>query len=106
MGYLMHMASVTTYSDCPTCNSSQAVDASPFLADVTKFSRRYTGAGHITTCKVCRTTWVASSLRNVILRKGPVSTRECDGACLNGKTSCNCKCNGRCHGAGNCYCAK
>jgi hypothetical protein len=29
---------------------------------------------------------------------------ECGGACLNGKTSCDCKCNGRCHGAGDCQC--
>ena len=31
---------------------------------------------------------------------------ECGGACLNGKTSCDCKCNGRCHGAGECQCGK
>lgn len=31
---------------------------------------------------------------------------ECGGACLNGKTSCDCKCNGRCHGAGRCQCGE
>jgi hypothetical protein len=93
-----------TYADCPTCLSSQAVDASGYLADVTRFTRRLTGAGHITTCRACRTTFVAPTVRNVKIRRGPVSSRGCDGACLNGKTSCNCRCKGRCHGAGECHC--
>lgn len=33
------------------------------------------------------------------------SAPGCDGRCLNGKTSCDCQCNGRCHGAGECRCA-
>ena len=28
----------------------------------------------------------------------------CDGRCLNGKYSCDCSCNGRCHGLGRCIC--
>lgn len=29
---------------------------------------------------------------------------KCDGRCLNGKTSCGCRCAGFCHGAGACRC--
>lgn len=29
----------------------------------------------------------------------------CDARCLNGKTTCDCRCKGRCHGAGQCLCA-
>ena len=29
---------------------------------------------------------------------------ECDGRCLNGKKSCDCRCQGRCHGQGSCSC--
>jgi hypothetical protein len=29
---------------------------------------------------------------------------KCGGACLNGKTNCDCRCGGRCHGAGVCRC--
>jgi len=93
-----------TYADCPTCHSSEAVDASAYLADVTKFTRRLTGAGHITTCRHCNTTFVAASIRTITLRNGATSTRGCDGSCIHGKTSCNCRCQGRCHGAGACYC--
>lgn len=32
------------------------------------------------------------------------SPERCGGACLNGKRSCNCRCKGRCHGAGRCAC--
>ncbi len=94
----------TTYADCPTCHTSTAVDASPFLRDVTAFTRRLTGTGHITTCRDCHSTFVAPAVRNVTIRSGKTSTRGCDGSCLNGKTSCNCNCRGRCHGAGVCYC--
>ena len=31
---------------------------------------------------------------------------NCDGRCLNGKYSCNCSCNGRCHGQGFCSCGQ
>lgn len=31
---------------------------------------------------------------------------ECDARCLGGKKNCNCRCMGRCHGAGVCHCAK
>lgn len=34
----------------------------------------------------------------------PTGTGKCNGVCLNGKRSCDCKCRGRCHGAGKCYC--
>ncbi len=29
---------------------------------------------------------------------------ECSAACLNGKRSCDCRCFGKCHGAGTCKC--
>lgn len=29
----------------------------------------------------------------------------CSAKCTTGKHSCSCKCGGRCHGAGTCYCA-
>lgn len=29
---------------------------------------------------------------------------QCDGRCLSGKRHCDCKCEGRCHGAGVCSC--
>lgn len=31
---------------------------------------------------------------------------ECGAACLGGKVSCDCRCNGRCHGADNCLCGE
>ena len=31
-------------------------------------------------------------------------TTECDSRCLNGKVRCDCRCGGRCHGAGECLC--
>ena len=49
---------------------------------------------------------VATKVREV---KVPVKgygaiLHECDGRCLSGKHFCQCKCGGRCHGAGSCSC--
>lgn len=35
-------------------------------------------------------------------KRGPKG--RCITACLEGKSTCDCQCNGRCHGAGVCYC--
>jgi len=43
---------------------------------------------------------VSISTRNA---KGGRKT-ECGGACLNGRVSCDCRCQGRCHGAEKCLC--
>ena len=44
-------------------------------------------------------------VRIIKLRSKSV-TQNCDGRCLNGKYSCNCSCNGKCHGQGFCSCGK
>ncbi len=43
----------------------------------------------------------------VVTRNGFGSTPSaCGGKCTSGKRSCDCKCGGRCHGAGKCYCVE
>lgn len=54
-------------------------------------------------CVVCLGTAALVTI-SVKARFGGVAPK-CDGRCLNGKTSCDCQCNGRCHGAGECRCA-
>lgn len=54
-------------------------------------------------CAVCRATspkMVYITTRNS--RKGTKTL--CGAACLGGKVSCDCQCNGRCHGADHCLC--
>ena len=46
-----------------------------------------------------------SNIRSITLRPNHSGhSHKCDGSCLNGKHSCDCKCHGRCHGAGTCMC--
>jgi hypothetical protein len=52
-------------------------------------------------CPVC---WAWVPFRQITIRGHGASGRPCGGACTSGKRSCDCKCNGLCHGAGRCYC--
>lgn len=56
------------------------------------------------TCPTCEqpAALVAFSLRDNASKPGRKS--ECGAACLNGQRSCDCRCLGRCHGAGRCSC--
>ena len=48
---------------------------------------------------------VPLKLRVIKMRPPTASSKgRCGSACTNGKTSCDCPCMGRCHGAGKCYC--
>lgn len=40
----------------------------------------------------------------IVTRSGGAAPSACGGRCTSGKRSCDCKCGGRCHGAGRCYC--
>jgi len=43
--------------------------------------------------------------RPIETKTGPAARRgKCSAVCLNGKRSCDCRCNGKCHGAGVCRC--
>lgn len=95
------------FIDCPRCErSTRASGVTKYLADAGAFSRRYAGlgGGHIADCQECRTTVLVPTYRQVAVRLSFSRTRGCDGVCTSGKQSCDCRCAGRCHGAGKCYC--
>ncbi len=55
----------------------------------------------------CPKCGVAGELLTFDLRDNPRKPErksECSGPCLAGKRSCDCRCRGRCHGAGVCSC--
>lgn len=48
-----------------------------------------------------------TKLRKVrVPKSSSTKLHGCDGRCLNGKHSCECRCGGRCHGAGVCSCGR
>lgn len=65
--------------------------------------RAYSASGAWAACGTCG---VVGHLRTITDRHAVATgaRTKCGGACLNGKTTCDCACNGRCHGAGVCYC--
>ena len=57
-----------------------------------------------TVCAECRVP-VTARMIHIETRKSRGGRKtECGAACLNGKRVCDCRCNGRCHGAERCYC--
>lgn len=55
-------------------------------------------------CATCGTPATFATITVRVRFAGQAAPR-CGGACLAGKRSCDCRCNGRCHGAGVCRCA-
>lgn len=62
-------------------------------------SDRYLGPDAVVFCGTCD--GPASPVR-IKVRGNGISEKPCGGACLNGRTSCDCRCGGLCHGAGAC----
>jgi hypothetical protein len=54
-------------------------------------------------CSSCGADALMVAIKVRVRFSGEAAPR-CGGACLNGKTSCDCQCKGRCHGAGVCRC--
>jgi hypothetical protein len=56
-----------------------------------------------TPCRDGNVKTIATSVRKIeIDNTKPKSGRPCGAICTSGKRSCDCRCNGRCHGAGKC----
>jgi len=110
------MATYRYFVDCQPCGGRQAArlahtvrptDVRPYL--VVYHQQRYeVPVGPLArTIGACGTCGEAGLLITIQIRArgyGRPAPR-CGGACLNGKTSCDCQCGGRCHGAGVCRCA-
>lgn len=77
---------------CPTCVGPQQV------------TQRVSGMTF--GCRGCNRFVTAKKFRSVTTPRldSRRSVRPCNGQCINGKTSCDCKCRGKCHGADTCYC--
>lgn len=129
----MAATTIRTYVDCPVCDSRQNADVRTLDVSFgptydnrndhweigrpdNKFQTHYAVCANHDNAdllaygtmadKLART--VASGrlgkLVEIKLRKSAGSGRGCGGACINGKISCDCPCEGRCHGANKCYC--
>jgi hypothetical protein len=60
-------------------------------------------------CPRCKDKLTKRRLIEVYSNEGAVDDEEeakakCMSVCVNGSRTCNCRCQGRCHGAGKCYC--
>jgi hypothetical protein len=92
------------YVDCRTCGGRQVPET--ILVDrVILFGDRKGQPIQVseTRCSGCQ----GFDIRHVSIRvKANGNRGKCGGACLNGKTNCDCRCNGRCHGAGVCSCGQ
>ena len=53
---------------------------------------------------LCPACWSWAPFRQIAMRGRGASGRPCGGACTSGKRSCDCRCEGLCHGAGRCRC--
>jgi len=93
----------TSYTAC--CRST--VDREPTISTI-RFGENagQTFTSSIRVCAACRKpiTGLLVSINTRNSRKG--TKTECGAACLAGKVSCDCRCNGRCHGADKCYCGE
>lgn len=95
------------YVECPSgtyLRDPRALPGQPHAASIVWDQRRIheTGA-HCYACKAVH------PMRRVTVPKvtfpwQKARLSECDARCLNGRKKCNCKCRGRCHGAGVCSC--
>lgn len=46
---------------------------------------------------------VVTNVRSItVVDRGMGTDKPCNGKCTSGKSSCDCRCGGRCHGAGRC----
>jgi hypothetical protein len=100
------MATVTEthyYIECPNCEGPQGVHQACGHTE-------YRGQrGFLFGCKGCNQFVVIQKgqFRRIDIRTRSLRlTDQCNGVCLNGKKTCDCKCRGRCHGAGKCFCGE
>lgn len=97
------------YIDCATCGGRETAKMSSRAPWVARYAdqRIDIRVGPLArTMGACGTCGEVGRLISITMRArfgGPAP--KCGGSCLNGKTSCDCRCNGRCHGAGACRCA-
>ena len=112
-----------TYIDCLTCGKGQLdVDGRQTIPfQICETGQVRVGSGmpsrRYRTCPNHGTAWttVQSEVQAVkdakhygparfIEAKSTKSGRRCSAVCTNGKIQCDCRCEGRCHGAGSCLC--
>src|SRR5437764_12671834 len=98
----MNTTETRHWINCPNCDGPQQVH------QACGYTRDYKGQqGYLFGCKGCNQFVVIQRGQfRQITSKVHVTGTECRGVCINGKHSCDCKCRGRCHGAGTCYCVK
>lgn len=91
--FISYRSGRTIWLDCPDCGRNV-----PTIRD----EQRKCWASRM--CPTCSRPafLVAFELRDNPNKPGRKS--ECSAACLNGQRSCDCRCLGRCHGAGRCSC--
>lgn len=96
---------VTKFGDCPTHGTITEVFRSNLddgtaanLCGLCAKTRRTRPDGMSSFVKV-----VLDNIRTIrIVDRGMGTDKPCNGKCTSGKTSCDCRCKGRCHGAGRC----
>jgi len=86
------------WADCPTCGRSKPhLTAQGFVEVASQQGARILSAP----CGACLSVVPIIYVRNGHTRG---AQGRCITACLEGRKTCDCKCNGRCHGAGVCSC--
>lgn len=105
------MKSERYYVEC--CGRAKAAPAFPGSSSplvLTYKQDRHSGvpcgplAPWIGRCSACRAAARIVTVK-VTVRWNKAEAPKCGGKCINGKLSCDCQCNGRCHGAKECLCA-
>ena len=92
--------------DCPACGTAKAGDFLDFDVERDAAGRPLLRDGKYRKTLPCPTCKAPVRFRAITIRsrKPGRPAPRCGGACLNGKRSCDCQCNGRCHGASECRC--
>ncbi len=92
-----------SYALCPAC-TSPIIGPFDLLHTVEERHAWWATPGNLDAWKALKARPLP--LRVITMRKPKLhgEAPRCGGACINGKTSCDCRCNGRCHGAGQCFC--
>lgn len=98
-GHLYHL-----WVDCPFCGAQPPEYGERYTPYRARDINRYQEWTYAF-CGACLVNM--GRLRRIKIRDHYRKDRSrCSGVCLNGKHSCDCRCGGRCHGAGECKCGE
>jgi hypothetical protein len=104
---------MSTFADCPTCGPGQPAARQRIDLGYGRQATRLLGAysnqdartrvwtGFVR-CGTCNADDVPRREIKTTAGAAKYAVNPCNGQCTSGKRSCDCRCGGKCHGAGRC----